>query len=1351
MLLTALLLTGVVNAQMTGKEWDDPLKTSVNRETAHTLVLPMASEADAVKNDMTLSPYYLSLDGKWKFQWVKQPSSAKDAWCAKDFNDAAWTDIDVPSSWQVWGLHNNKSWDKPLYCNTQYPFEYNKTTFSVMAERPGWFTYNSNMPNPVGTYRKTFTMNADWLTGRDVFVRFNSVGHGYYLWVNGQRVGYSEDSYLPSEFNITEYLVEGENTIALQVYRFTSGSFLECQDYWRLTGIHRHCFIYGAPKVRISDFFFTTDLDNAYINAKANVKVNVEGIDITGNGLVEAKILDNGTVIAEGSVGVGSGSGSINMNVTAPRLWTAETPNLYDLVLTLKDDADHVWDIRGAKVGFREVGIRNDGALTINGKRMVFHGVNRHDFSPINGRAITPEEIEEDIKTMKRLNINAVRTSHYPNDPVFYDLCDKYGLYVLAEANVECHGNWGLSSEPKFKNAMVERSQNHVRWMRNHVCIFMWSFGNECGNGNNFQAVQTAIKALDKTRLTHYEGNSDYADVSSTMYGSYDNINWIGSSRQGKTGQRPHIQCENSHSMGNSMGNVREMFDLYEKYTCLAGEFIWDFKDQGLLTKSSSGKEYWAYGGDFGDNPNSGNFCINGLVRPDWSYTSKCYNTKKIYQPLEFKFADSSMKRFRMKNKTQFTSSTAYDVSYTIEDEEGKVLATVPITTEVAAGDSTLIDIEWPDMAVSGNTAMGDVFLHFTAKQKGATLWADAGYVVAEEKLLALTAEKPMYAPAAADALTVDDGSTSVTVTGSHFTATFSKTKGTLTGYTYDGVQMMSKMLQLSAFRLPTDNDGSKKGSWDAMGLPKLSTTGKGTNTTVTKSDDGKTVTVSLNSTYGSGSNTFDVNIAFIICAEGTMMANTFIRPANTGAILPKLGFRLEMPAGMEELAWYGRGPWDSYVDRKEACLPGIYQSTVTDQYEEYIMPQEHGTKQEVRWIAVTNTEGQGLLFVAPDQMAASAVHFRPEDNYTDQNNRSSHTYQFKSCKPTVVNLDAVTRGLGNNSCGPDVLDKYELKAANTAFRFFIMPLSLQGDALKRCSQIAAKARVSMPVCQPVSCERQQNGRIKLSTPTKGATIWYSINGGEYQKYATPLLHNAACTITTYCSYEGLMDSPAMTYDFQLYINKSGWKLVSVDSQHGGNEATKAFDNNTSTFWHTEYQGSEPTCPHTIIIDMVNDYEVTAVTYLARQDGTQNGMVKEYEIYLSTDGKTWGAAAATGEFKNTTALQTAKLKTAKTARYLKFVAKSEINGKAWTSAAEIGIEANSEVDPTGVDGALLLNDKGEMINDKSGGGVYDLQGRKVNAQYTMHRSAEGRMLPTGRKNAQLPKGLYISGGRKLLK
>ena len=1313
-----MAFSGIISSSaQTGKEWDDPKTTSVNREQAHTIGIPWASERDVAK-PVSESPYYLSLDGKWKFYWVKSPSSVSAANCAKDYNDAAWTDIDVPSSWQVWGLRHGKSWDKPLYCNVAYPFSFNESTYSVMASRPGWFTYNSSMPNPVGTYRRTFTIPDLW-KGRDVYVRFNGVGHGYYLWINGQRVGYSEDSYLPSEFNITPYLEEGENVIALQVYRFTSGSFLECQDYWRLTGIQRHCFLWSAPKSQIRDYFFTTDLDNTYTNAKANVKVSITGSEAVSGGEVEARIEKDGAVVASARHQVASEM-SLDMDVTKPQKWSAEEPNLYDLVLVLRNGDGKTVDIRGGKVGFREVGIRSDGALIINGRRMVFHGVNRHDFSPVNGRAISDEEIENDIKTMKRLNINAVRTSHYPNDPIFYDLCDKYGLYVLAEANVECHANMKLSSVDLFRPAMVERSENHVRWMRNHPCIFIWSFGNESGNGANFKYVGEAIKRLDKTRLTHYEGNSDYADVSSTMYGSYENINWIGSSRQGQSGQKPHIQCENSHSMGNSMGNVREMFDLYEKYPCLTGEFIWDFKDQGLLTKSSTGKEYWAYGGDFGDNPNDGNFCINGLVHPDWSLTAKSYNTKKVYQPIEFKAVKNQPTKFRIKNKMAFLPSSRYDLRYALVDEEGHQLATGVIDREVAPGDSILYTIDLSPLSSLNETE--EAFVAFTATQKESTPWADAGYVVAEEKLPVQTAKKPMYdlsGLSALESLEVEDATSTITVGNAMFKAVFSKTSGTLSNYSCGGVEMMSKPLLLNVFRLPTDNDGRQSGSWDSMGLRKLSV--KGTSSECTKSEDGKTATVTMTSTYtGQGGTTFDVSLAFIVCADGTLMTNAFIRPSTTGAIIPKMGFRLEMPSTMEQLAWFGRGPWDSYRDRKEACLPGIYRSTVTDQYEEYILPQEHGTKQEVRWMSLTDTEGQGLLFVAPDQMAASAVHFRAEDNYTNRDNRSRHTYQWKPCAGTIVSLDAATRGLGNASCGPDVLDKYELRSANTAFRFFIMPL-------KAGSNAAQMARVAMPVCQPVSCERLSSGRIRMTTPTSGAAIYYSIDGGEYQKYTSTVLHDDPCTIKAYCKAEGMMDSPMMSYSFDLFINKSIWKLVSADSQHSGNEARLAFDNNLSTFWHTEYWGTEPACPHTLVVDMVNTYMVTAFTYNGRTDGNQNGMIKAYEVYLSMDGKEWGTPVAKGEFKNTTAMQVATLKTPTLGRYLKLVALSEINGNKWTSAAEIGIRATSN------------NTAVEAVTGKpvqAPAGIYDLQGRKLTNDASLFTT--------------LPKGIYITNGKKVV-
>jgi len=1253
--LALLSLASFAQAQ-DGTEWDKINITSVNRELAHTTAIPEG--------------YQLSLDGEWRFKWVAKPSSAQKSWCATTFSDAAWDKIDVPSSWQVWGINHGKSWDKPLYVNVGYPFSYDSNTYSIMADRPGWFTYNGNMPNPVGTYRRHIEIPADW-DGREVYARFNACGAGYYLWVNGQRVGYSEDSYTPAEFRITDYVQPGDNVIALQVYRFTGGSFLECQDYWRLTGIQRHCMLWSAPKTQIRDYFFTTDLDASYVDATAKLEATISGAAIS-DATLTMQISEKGSVVAEKiQTSVKNGKVTMSVPVTAPRLWSAEAPNLYDLTVTLTGADGKVIDERKSKVGFREVSIRKDGALLINGRRMIFYGVDRHDISPTNGRALTDDEIEQDIITMKRLNINAVRTSHYPNDPVFYDLCDKYGLYVLAEANVECHANTGLSSVEQFRKAMSERSANQVRWLRNHACIFMWSLGNESGGGNNFQTARDSIKALDPTRLIHYEGNSNYGDVSSTMYASTGTIEFTGSSRLGQSYPKPHIQCENSHSMGNSMGNQREYFELYEKYPCLTGEFIWDFKDQGILT-TKNGTKYWAYGGDFGDNPNSGNFCINGVVRPDLSWTAKTYNVKKVYQPLEFKAVKASEGKFLMKSKLDFVSSDYMDVLYTIY-KENEAVSNGTINDIVEADDSITIQIDMPKEM--DNSA--EYFVQFSARLKNATLWADAGYELCAEKLTLNTPEKPMYQVPTTGELTVSQTTSAITIKGENFSAQFSKTYGTLNNYQVAGVTVINQPLKLNLFRLPTDNDGNHNEGWDNMGLAKLSV--KVNSMTYEQSEDGKTVDVNITDTYSGSSSgdKFVVTHRFKVCTDGVILASSTIQPSSKGAVLPKIGLRTELPSGMEQLTWFGRGPWDSYVDRKEASLPGVYQSTVSNQFEQYIMPQEHGTKQEVRWIALTNSDGVGLMVAAPDRMAASAVHFRPEDNYTNRNSRVTHTYDFKSCKPTILSLDARTRGLGNASCGPDVLSQYELRAEDVEMRYLLMPVTNSN-----VDNLCQMARVDIPICKNVGCERNANtGKVSLTCDTPGATVHYSTDGGEtYHVYTSPFAFTEGGTILCYATKDGLYESAVQTYEYDMFINRSAWKVVSYDSQHGGNEASKAIDGSTDTFWHTEWSGGTPNHPHEIVIDMAKTYMVTEVIYNTRCDGNMNGAIKDYEIYLSNDVNKWGSPVARGQFANTTAAQVATLAQPSEGRYLRLVSKSEINGNAYASASEISISASGIVD-----------------------------------------------------------------------
>ena len=1247
------------------KVWDDVTVTQINKEEAHTIAIPFASESELQNKTLEESPYFQSLNGTWKFHWAKDPDGKPADFFKEGYNVSGWDNIDVPSVWQVYGMRNNKNWDLPLYVNTRYPFTYT-SDYSVMADRPSDWTYNNDMKNPVGSYRKEFTLPTTW-DGRDIYVRFNGAGPGYYLWINGNLVGYSEDSYLPSEFNITEFVKSGTNVIAVQIYRFTSGSFLECQDFWRLTGISRDVFLWSAPKTQIRDYFFQTDLDEQYINATIKLDVKLTGNELS-QGKVTAKVMNNGMVAAQKVLNAPViGTNTLTMEIVNPDKWSAEVPNLYDLVITLESGGKTI-DIRGGKVGFKEVGIGSKGELLINGKRMVFHGVNRHDHSEINGRTVSREEMEKDIKTMKRLNINAVRTSHYPNNPYLYELCDKYGMYVLAEANVETHGNTGLSSVEVFRKPMVERNENHVKWMRNHPCIFMWSYGNESGNGNNFESVEKAIKALDKTRLTHYEGNSQWSDVSSTMYGSYDHIKQIGEERLTQSNPRPHIQCENSHAMGNAMGNVRDMFDLYEKYPSLTGEFIWEWKDHGLKVPvpGKAGEFYWAYGGDFGDNPNDNNFVADGLVFPNHELSSKSYNTKKIYQPIDF-FVKEDNKTFVLKSKLAFKSTNDLQISYSII-EDGIVLDTKNLNQALQAGETKEITI---DALPQNPKAEAEYFIRFSVKQKNATWWAEAGYEVASEQIQLKQAAKPVYSMPTSGSISVQDNSDNITLTGNNFVAVFSKTKGTLDSYTLNGKKLINEALELNVFRLPTDNDKTQVESWDNAGLRKLKVDAG----TWDVDNSKNTVGLSIKNVYTAVSNNqnkFTVQLAFQVSSDGALFVNTIIDPKSRGANLPKIGFRLSMPGDFEKLTWFGRGPWDSYVDRKESCFEALFNSTVTEQWENYVFPQETGSKEDVRWMSLRDNAGIGLLFIAPEKMSASAVHYKAEDLYTNRDNRKKHPYEITFNENTIVSLNAKMRGLGNASCGPDVMPQYELKADYTIFNFMILPIA---NSLTD-QQLSEKTRIESPVCSTVTIERSKQGIVTLATSTENAQIFYCIDNGEFQRYESPFALPNGGTVKAYCKSSGYFDSIEAEKFFYVAIDKTAWRIVSVSSQQGGEEAYKAIDDNETTIWHTVWGNNEPTYPHEIIVDMIHEYKIEAFTYLPRMDGS-NGRIKNYEIYFSNDSKTWDTKVS-GQFQNNSSLQTVSISNETRARFFKLVPKSEVDGKAWASAAELGIEASEK-------------------------------------------------------------------------
>ena len=1260
----ALLLFSfsAVIAQTTEKpEWNNELISDVNREKACQIAIPFTNEQQATKLSIEESPYYKTLNGTWKFHWVADPKDRPEDFYKPEFDVSQWDNIKVPANWQIEAVRNNKSWDKPLYCNTIYPFCIpGKVQWpNVIQPRPAHYTF-ANMPNPVGSYRREFTLPDSW-KDRDVFIRFNGVEAGFYIWVNGKKVGYSEDSYLPAEFNLTPYLQAGKNILAVEVYRFTDGSFLECQDFWRLSGIFRDVFLWSAPQTQMRDFFFRSELDNEYKNATVSLDMEITGNK--SNYDIEVRLTDKqGKVIATQSKPASMGENNIQFEVANPLKWTAETPNLYNLTILLKQKGKTM-DVRSVKVGFRKIEFTKNGQMLINGQSTLFKGVDRHDHSPENGRTVSKEEMEKDVQLMKQFNINAVRTSHYPNNPYFYDLCDRYGIYVLAEANVECHGLTSLSHEPSWKKAFTERPENMVRRYRNHPSIVMWSMGNESGNGNNFASSVAGVKKLDNTRPTHYEGNSTFCDVTSSMY---PNVQWlenVGKERLEKSNKgevvKPHVVCEYAHAMGNAMGNFKEYWEIYEHYPALIGGFIWDWVDQSIKVPTPDGKGfYMASGGDFGDKPTDGNFCTNGVIFSDRTYSAKADEVKKLHQPISIETLGNG--QYRLKNKRFHTTLEDLYGMYEIK-EDGKVIQSGTLgELNLNAQESKVITISDGQF----NRIPGaEYYINFSFRLKNDTEWAKANYELASEQFKLSDSEKPLFEPTKGNIKLVETNDAYI-VKGDKFEAAFSKKEGTISAYTLNEVPMISKGWELNIFRAPTDNDKQVAGDWQRKGLYNM--VKEAGNWNVYKEND--KVTLRITNTY-KGRNGFDyrTEIGYTVTGDGSILVNSIIIPACTGQIIPRVGYRMELPEGFERMRWFGRGPTENYIDRNDAAYIGLYDDTVSNQWINYIKSQEMGNHEEVRWIAVTNANGMGFVFVAGDKMCASALHVRAQDMVDPKDLvKTVHRYEVPIRKETVLCLDAKVHALGNASCGPAALKKYELTSQPTVFSFIMLPL--EKSYLQ--DELAQKARVQMPICQPVLIKRDNKGVLILQTNTPGATIHYSLNGSGYKTYTDPIEFTTGGNVQAYAISDNLGKSMETSAELPIYVDRSVWKIAFVSSENKGEEARNAIDGNPATIWHSQWSETEAKHPHEIVVDMASLLKVDKFIYQARD--SDNGRIKDYKLYFSKDGKNW-ENETTGIFENSSTAQTVTLRKPVVARYFKLITLSEIKGRSWASAAELSV------------------------------------------------------------------------------
>jgi len=1014
-------------------DWENEQVIGINKEPGHCTLIPYADVRSALAGDREGSPFYKSLDGKWRFNWEEKPGDRPLDFYMVDYNDAAWKEIPVPANWQMHG------YGRPIYLNMRHPFPAN----------PPYIPHDYN---PVGSYRRTFTIPEGW-DGREVFIHFDGVKSAFYLWVNGARVGYSEGSMTPAEFNITEYLVPGENVLAVEVYRWSDGSYLEDQDMWRLSGIYRSVYLFSTPEVHIRDFQVRCDLDEQYKDGILQIRPKVVSRtdeDLKG-WMVQAQLYDGERPVFGQPLGRDV-PGIINERypqrdnvkfalmegkVEAPRQWSAEFPNLYTLVLTLKNAKGDVVETESCRVGFRKVEIKG-GELLVNGRAVKLFGVNRHEHDPDHGRAVPVSRMIQDIKLLKQNNINAVRTSHYPDSPVWYELCDQYGIYLIDEANLESHALRGLlSNSPTWHGAFVERAVRMVERDKNHPSVIFWSLGNETGCGPNHAAMSAWIKEYDPTRPIHYEGAAGspkdywYVDMISRMYARIPEIVRLAAD---PVDVRPMVLCEYSHAMGNSCGNLKEYWDAIRSHKRLMGGFIWDWADQGLRKVSADGKEFWAYGGDYGDKPNDGNFCCNGLVQPDRKPNPSLHEVRKVYQRIWVEPVDLLAGKIRISNEYDFTELGSFDGSWELT-VDGKVREKGELP-KLSVGPDQAREITIP-FKKSELNAGSEYWLKVSFALTEDTPWAAKGHVVAWDQFQ-IPFEVPQPEPIDVSKMVpvkLRESAEAVTVSTKTVEVRVGKASGSLESFKFAGKELMAGPLVPNFWRPPTDNDNGNRmprrlGAWREAG-PKRKVLG-------VKPEQVKpqVVRITAEATLPVGESS-KYTTTYTVYGSGDVIVESTIEPAGEGLTnLPRFGMQMAVPRELNMMTWLGRGPHESYWDRKTGAAVGLYYGSVAEQMHLYVRPQETGNKTDVRWMTLTNGFGVGLLAVGMPVLSASAWPVTMEDLQT-----AKHIHDLARRNTITVNLDYKQMGVGgDDSWGARTHPEYTLPPKRYSYRFLLRP-----------------------------------------------------------------------------------------------------------------------------------------------------------------------------------------------------------------------------------------------------------------------------------------------------------------------
>jgi beta-galactosidase len=991
-------------------EWNNnPEIFQVNRLEAHAALMPFSTVEEAIKGKIQTSQFYKTLNGKWRFSFAENPEKKVKNFYEGDYDCSNWPEINVPGHWQLQG------YDYPQYTNKLYPWHGKENIKPPFA--PTEY-------NPVGSYVRNFQVPKHW-NGKPVYISFQGVESAFYVWVNGNFVGYSEDSFSPSEFDITPYLAEGENKLAVEVYRWCDASWLEDQDFWRLSGIFRDVYLYSTPDAHIYDFSVVTELDEAYENAdlvlKAKVvnyfKKNIEGLKL------EAMLYDkdNKLVLNEPinlDVNLDNKAEAIvqvSKFIEKPLKWSAEYPNLYTLVLSLKGSTGNLLEIISTKVGFRKFELK-DGLMKINGERIVFRGVNRHEFNCKHGRAISYEDMIYDIKLMKKFNINAVRTSHYPNNIKWYELCDEYGLYVIDETNLETHGMWELGhykpeeilpgSHPEWTAAVLDRCNSMVERDKNHPCIIIWSLGNEAWGGENFIKMHNFIKAKDPTRLIHYEGLFHHrateaaSDIESQMYTKPRDVESYALNKL----KKPFILCEYSHSMGNSNGNLFKYWDLFRKYPILQGGFIWDWIDQAILTKAKDGTEYLAYGGDFGDTPNDGNFCGNGIIFADRTLTPKIYEVKKCYESIRVMAKDLKLGILEVANEFLFTNLNEYKLKWSI-DKNGIIVSegNTEIDVDPLSTETIKLNYKFPEAAL----AEDEFVLNVSFDLKHNSLWAEAGHEIAFEQFILPVQGKLEESFSEYPEIKTQNESAILKIIGQHFETSIDKSRGELISYKLGGTQLLKQPIQPNFWRAYTDNDKGNNlqkrcATWREVGRTKT------LKALVVESHESK---VQINASFIlPTTEPSECIVIYEVYGDGQIRITESLTPSKGLPEIPEIGMMFTMDKSFENLSWYGNGPHENYWDRKEGAKLGIFSGKVEEQFVPYIRPQECGNKTEVRWAQITNNKGIGLMIKGEPTIELNVLQYTPEELEA-----YDHPYKLPKSENVVVRVNHKQMGVGGD------------------------------------------------------------------------------------------------------------------------------------------------------------------------------------------------------------------------------------------------------------------------------------------------------------------------------------------------